>query len=401
MREAASSSPAPRGECLRCRQPADHCWCPHLVPQVTRAQLVLLQHPREARNPVGTARMAHLSVRDSLLLIGVDFEGHPAVRARLAGGAAAVLYPAPDARDAKELASAPDPLTVFVIDGTWWQAQKIWRTNRWLRELPAYRLDPQKPSAYRIRAEPEPHCVSTLEAVSYLLDAIAGAPGLHAAMTAPLMALVDRQLAFTGGSKSSPRRKVRASPRPAPPLPPLLRGRVERALLFYGEGNGWPARERRPAELVQWLASRPATGERFDCLVEPPSGRSPSMAQNLRLSEDDFRRAVSLEEFRRRWAAFVRPDDVPCGWGYFPSRLLSRAGAPAPPHVDLRALCNERLRKRSGNPEEALAALGLARPTPWSPGRGGLRMAHLEALFEAVVRAGVRPESATPAASPV
>lgn len=401
MLDAAPMAPAPRPGCLRCRQPADHCWCPHLVPQATRAQLVLLQHPREARNPVGTARMAHLSVERSQLLVGVDFEAHPEVRARLAGSKAAVLFPAPGARDARELARVPDPLTVFVIDGTWWQAQKIWRTNRWLRELPAYRLDPERPSAYRIRAEPEPHCVSTLEAVSYLLDAIAGAPGRHAAMTAPLTALVERQLAFTNGTKSSPRRKLRAGPRAPPPLPEPLRGRLDRALLFYGEGNGWPAREARPAELVHWLASRPATGERFECLVEPPSGRSPTMLENLDLGEAELRRAVSVEEFRRRWAAFARPEDVPCSWGYFPSGLLARAGVAAPPHVDLRAACNERLRRRSGSLEEAIAALELPAPVPWSPGRGGRRMAHLEALFFSLALGSSGHKGTTAAAGPV
>lgn len=220
-------------------------------------------------------------------------------------------------------------------------------------------------------------------------------------MTAPLTALVERQLSFTSGLKSSPRRKVRAGPRPLPPLPAPLESGLERALLFYGEGNGWPAREARPAELVHWLAARPATGGRFECLVEPPSGRSPTMLENLDLTEAELCRSVSVEEFRRRWAAFARPDDVACSWGHFPSGLLARSGVAPPPHVDLRTVCNERLRRRCGSLEEAHEALELPPPAPWSPGRGGRRMARLEALFIALTRGRPGRDVTTAAADSV
>jgi hypothetical protein len=329
--------------------------------------------------------MAHRSVPGSELLVGVDFERHPRVQALLRAERPVVLFPAPLARDARELAARADPLTVFVIDGTWWQAQKIWRRNPALQRLPVYRLDPERPSAYQIRAEPEPHCVSTLEAVSYLLDAIDGAPGRHAGMVAPLQALVERQLGFSGSAARTPRRKVRAEPRPAR-LPPPLEAKVERAMVFYAEGNGWPASAARQAELVQWLALRPATGERFECFVEPPQGRSPTMQGNLELCDGDLERMVPVAEFRKRWAAFVRPQDVGCGWGHFPSRLLMRAGLTPPSHVDLRVWCNERLRGRMASLEHAHRAMGLPPAEAWSPGRGGRRMALLVALFRALAK---------------
>ena len=45
--------------------------------------LLLLQHPREAKVAVGTARMAHLSLPNSELHTGVSFEAHPRVRERM------------------------------------------------------------------------------------------------------------------------------------------------------------------------------------------------------------------------------------------------------------------------------------------------------------------------------
>ena len=52
------------------------------MPQVdSRTRVVFLQHPRERRVAIGTARMAHLSLPNSELHIGVDFSGHARLEA--------------------------------------------------------------------------------------------------------------------------------------------------------------------------------------------------------------------------------------------------------------------------------------------------------------------------------
>src|SRR6185369_17042590 len=109
-------------------------------------------------------------------------------------------------------------------------------------------------------------------------------------------------------------------------------------LLVHAEGNGWPGhpRPRPDAELVQWLAVRPATGERFGLLVAPAHALSPTTRENLELSSEELQRAVSGEELARRWRAFVRPDDVWCAWGHVPATLLAAAGIAPAETVDLR-----------------------------------------------------------------
>jgi len=55
--------PAPRRACCpRCDRPLVVCVCRHVTPLPTRTQVLLLQHPREARVGVGTARLAHLAL---------------------------------------------------------------------------------------------------------------------------------------------------------------------------------------------------------------------------------------------------------------------------------------------------------------------------------------------------
>ncbi len=358
--------------------------------------MVLLQHPREARNPIGTARMAHLSVEGSQLVAGVDFSEDEPLR-RLAeqpGERAVVLYPSKESRDARELAQVPCPLTVFVIDGTWWQAEKIWKSNPWLQRLPAYRLAPQSPSRYdQIRSEPEAHCLSTIEAVAALLDAVAGESGRHAAMLRPLDSLIGRQLGFSAGAGRDPRRRLRT--RPARPflLPEPLASASERALLFFGEGNGYPANaaDAPPTEMAQWLAVRPATGETFHALVRPTAPLSPTFLSNQQLAPELLEQMIDPAELLRRWAAFVRPDDLWCGWGHFAAGLMARAGGAAPEHVDLQKACAARLHAPAGAIDRAAEAMGLPQPAPRFPGRGGRRLARLSAVFESLLSAHGRP----------
>lgn len=371
-----------RVRCPACRLGAAECLCEHLPSIDSPAKVVLLQHPREARNPLGTARLAHLALPGSVLLVGTDFERDPKFRAVFDAEAprAAILFPAPDARPASELASLPKPLTLFAIDGTWPQAKKIYRENPSLLRLPAFRIEPRRPSAYVIREEPKPHCLSTLEALGLALDAVAGEEGCHEAILAPLHAMVARQLAHSQGPERTPRWRTRDKTLPRrPPRPPvLLEGAMERALLVYGEGNGFGFHSAEAPELVHWVALRPATGERFGAILKPAR-----VADEVHhgLEPSSWARAASDESLRRTWREFVREDDVWCSWGAFPVQLVARTlGEAVPPFADLRPWVRARLGTRAGVPEAAVEAI----PEAWEPGRAGRRLACMARLFEAL-----------------
>jgi DTW domain-containing protein YfiP len=203
--DASATSSGPR--CPACRQDRAGCWCAFVVPRAHRARVVLLQHPREARNAGSTARMVHLALPGSELLVGVNFENHPRFRARMdAGEDAVALFLADGARPVAELAARSGPLTMWVVDGTWTQAKKIWRTNPSLSALPAYRVDLDHPSRYAIRrSDPAPSCLATVEAVAAALDAMDAAPGRHQSLLAPLVALIARRQAHARSPKRTPR----------------------------------------------------------------------------------------------------------------------------------------------------------------------------------------------------
>lgn len=156
LRAVIPEPPAHRAICARCRRPETVCYCAHLVSLPTRTRVVLLQHPREQFMPVGTARLAHLCLPDSELHVGVDFDDDPKVQAALAGEdgrPAYVLFPGPNAID---IADVPVdwPITLVVVDGTWWLARKLTKRNAALGALPQVRFTPPAPSRYRIRKSP-------------------------------------------------------------------------------------------------------------------------------------------------------------------------------------------------------------------------------------------------------
>ena len=151
--------------------------------------------------------MVHLALAGSELLVGVDFEEDPRFRARMdAGDDAVALFLTDGARPVAELAERRGPLTMWVVDGTWPQAEKIWRRNPSLRALPTYRVDLDHPSRYAIRrSDPAPSCLATVEAVAAALDAMDAAPGQHASLLDPLTALIARRQAHARSPKRTPR----------------------------------------------------------------------------------------------------------------------------------------------------------------------------------------------------
>lgn len=170
---------APRERCLRCRRPTSVCYCGHILPFTPKTQFAILIHRDEARRAVASGRMAHLCLTNSLLLEGLNFTEHEKVNGLLSDPSLepVVLFPSPAAKPIREL---PPPVhkrrLIFVIDGTWSQAKKMWRLSENLQRLPTYALAPTQPSIFRVRKQPRAHCLSTLEAIDLVLRGLGEGP---------------------------------------------------------------------------------------------------------------------------------------------------------------------------------------------------------------------------------
>ncbi|HTL11504.1 MAG TPA: tRNA-uridine aminocarboxypropyltransferase [Bdellovibrionota bacterium] len=220
-------------------------------------RVVILQHPREKKEPLATAPLLtevlgaeRVLVRPGLSwpnlakALGISAEpGQPGPDARrwavlyLGARAAGKTLPRPAEGtvaaywvSAKNEFVPPTPeelksLTgLMVIDGTWAQAKTLWWRNPWLLKLRRLVIipGPGKTSTYsRVRREPRREAMSTLESVAMALTAMGESPATETALLSRLEKLIQENPApASGGSGSGHRRHRRRRGPKGPRRPP-------------------------------------------------------------------------------------------------------------------------------------------------------------------------------------
>ncbi len=378
-----------RSVCQRCRRPAASCYCAHLVPTPSSTRVIFLQHPRERRVAIGTARMAHLGLLNSELHVGVDFDEHPRVRALASppGDGAVVLFPAPDALEPEALPAGP-PHTLIVIDGTWIQARKMLARNATLRAFPRIGFVPRQPGRYRIRREPAPHCLSTIEAVVEVLGRVEQDPARFRPLLRAFEHMVETHIGYKE-ARPNPYHRSRKRRRQAcaDPVRDQLRARWKDVVVVYGEANAHPRGSGVPGvpELVQLVALRPATGARFAAVIAPRRALALGTPIHLEIAPETLRAGEAVADAMARWRAFVRADDVLCVWGSYSLDLLRAEGDASRPFLDLRTATARRLGRSAGGvvPAATLLAGTDGAPAPGG-GRADRRIAALAAVVESL-----------------
>jgi DTW domain-containing protein len=364
------------------------CLCQTLARRATRTRVVILQHPRESDVPINTARLVELQLEGAERHVAVTLDEAPGLRARLHDpeAPAILLYPGEGARDLASL-EAKGPVTLVVLDGTWWQARKLFRQNPELAELPRYGLSPSAPSRYRIRREPALHCISTIEAVGEALALLEPGGFDRESLLRPFDAMVEHQLHY---AERGSRRHLAYRARPRKPrLPKLLAERAADLVVVYGEANAWPKGSPlgAGAEIVHWVAERAVGGERFEALIAPRRPLSPSFTLHARVPAERVLAGEDFPEFLRRWEQFVRPSDLLLGWGCYGFERLMAEGVSLSERLDLRELARRQLRKRTGEVTACATELAAPAAEAWALGRSGERLAAAVAVTRALVAA--------------
>lgn len=379
----------PRSVCSGCSRPSVVCLCRALRRLKARTRVMILQHPRESDVPINTARLAELQLEGSERHVAIRLDEVPKLREKLRDPAAPaiLLYPGEGSRDLAE--HAPDgPVTLLVLDGTWWQAKKLFQQNPELAELPRYSLSPQSPSRYRIRREPALHCISTIEAIAEALSVLEPGGFDREALLEPFDVMVEHQLHYAEARGARRHLAYRDRPRKRL-LPKALLEREADLVVGYGEANAWTKGSALggEAEVVHWAAERVTTGERFEALIAPRRALSPSFEVHTRIGASLVLGGESLASFVERWRAFQRPSDLLLGWGFYASERLVAEGVELPERMDLRMLARRQLKQKTGEVAVCAAALGAELPAPWALGRTGERLAGALAVARALLAA--------------
>ena len=196
-----------RATCPTCLRPVSFCVCALAPPVDARTRVVLLQHPREARVAICSARLTRRALVNAELHRGVVFEDHARVRELAATPGAALLFPGEGSVPAVSFAAAPPPV-LFVLDGTWFHAGRMLSRNPALALLPRLSVSSEVPSGYgALRQEPAPHCLATVDAVACALGALEADPARFEPMRAAFREVVARQLACATDGRRSPRHR--------------------------------------------------------------------------------------------------------------------------------------------------------------------------------------------------
>jgi DTW domain-containing protein len=182
--------------------------CDRFVTLPTRTRVVLLLHQLEARKPTNTGRFALRCLPNSELAVrgrpgevgpagmAVDPRQVPAWLAE-AESQPVLLFPHPEALPLADFRAHPRPLTLVVPDGTWSQAVRARRRVPGLADVPCVCLPAGLVSTYRLRHEPRPGRLSTLEAIAHALGILEG-PAVAEALLDIHRLAVERTLFIKG-----------------------------------------------------------------------------------------------------------------------------------------------------------------------------------------------------------
>ncbi|AVR97830.1 tRNA-uridine aminocarboxypropyltransferase [Pseudoduganella armeniaca] len=197
-----------RATCPACLRPSTTCICRWIAPTPACTGVLLLQHPLEVHNAKNSARLLHLSLPGSALVVGETFDD-ASLRALLAGPRRPVLlYPdtpgdaslgiAPPAPFEPAWADDPAALLLVVLDATWRKSRKMLYLNPALQALPRLALRDVPASQYRIRKAHAPGQLSTLEATVHALSQLENDTARYAPLLQAFDGFVGQQQALAG-----------------------------------------------------------------------------------------------------------------------------------------------------------------------------------------------------------
>ena len=168
-----------RIKCYKCMRPSSSCICKYINSFQTKARFIILMHPKEyKREKNGTGHMTKLQLKNSEIIVGIDFTNNKRVNEILTQekSCSFLLYPGKDnfnlsVRKSSEIISfmGNNP-NIFLLDGTWPCARKMLKLSKNLQKLKRVSFDNKIKSKFIIKQQPDALCLSTIESVYTVLN---------------------------------------------------------------------------------------------------------------------------------------------------------------------------------------------------------------------------------------
>ena len=162
--------------CYKCFKPESACLCKYTKELDTGVKFVFLMHPKEAkRQRTGTGNLSHISLKDSEIIVGLDFAKNERLQQLLSDPQyfPVMMYPGEEAWNAKKEgfgeAIGDKTLLVLILDATWFCSRKMIEHNPFFLEMPRLSFFGEYRSIFTFKHEPKPEYISTIESCYYLI----------------------------------------------------------------------------------------------------------------------------------------------------------------------------------------------------------------------------------------
>ena len=163
-----------RPSCPTCLRAQTGCICHLITPVHSDVEVLILQHPLEVTETKGTARLLHLSLPNSSMLVAEVYGDEFEDKLLLSTKNSILLYPTTPEDHSLGITPPPElqpailsnlkDIRLVIIDGTWRKSRKILCKNPYLQTLPRLKLQDLPAGQYNIRKARKAHQLSTLEA---------------------------------------------------------------------------------------------------------------------------------------------------------------------------------------------------------------------------------------------
>lgn len=162
--------------CYKCYKPVSACLCKFIQEIDCGIKFVFLMHTKEAkRQRTGTGNLAHISLKNSEIIVGLEFSKNARFQELLHSDKyfPVLMYPGEDAWTAqkegfKEVLGNKT-LLVIILDATWFCAKKMIEHNPFLLDLPRVSFAGDYRSIFTFKHEPKPEYISTIESCYYFI----------------------------------------------------------------------------------------------------------------------------------------------------------------------------------------------------------------------------------------
>jgi hypothetical protein len=198
--------------CERCLRAPKYCVCDFTQNVDIGTEVLILQHPQEPGVDIGTVPIITATLPSATVKTGLSWPNLKKVLGKEVDPKAwGVLYlgsvrteTLPKDRTLFVVDKKGEPVAnqdaaisklegIVLLDGTWSQAKTLWWRNAWLLKLQRLVVKTERRSLYdAIRKEPRSGCLSTVETVSEVLQALEKREDIYPAIEKPLKELVAR-----------------------------------------------------------------------------------------------------------------------------------------------------------------------------------------------------------------